>query len=340
LSIVHFAKTASKLNEQILTNGVNSMKAVLYFLTLACALPGANLQAQVPELEGLEAFMLEAMSISHTPGAAIAVVRGDKVIYSQGFGVSEVGKGAPVDGDTLFAIGSNTKHFTATAVGLLVNDGKLDWDGALTRYLPNLRFSDPYLFTEATLRDALSHRTGLARAEMAWYSRPGISRGEVLAIIEHLPREIGFRSGFLYNNYMFLAAGEIIPAVSGKSWDDTLVERIFIPLNMTRSNTSVDDLSGMTNVAMPHTMVEGKALPIPYYNLDHLAPAGSINSSVNDMAQWCKVQLANGKLGEQQVIPEAVIKEVRQPHNLLPLAPKGHRGNIHVAYALGIGRIN
>jgi CubicO group peptidase (beta-lactamase class C family) len=160
----------------------------------------------------------------------------------------------------------------------------LSWDEPLASYLPQLRFSEPYLFTELTLRDALSHRSGLERGDLAWYANPGISRDEVLAMIERLSLEQSFRSGFLYNNFMFLAAGQAIPAVTGQSWDEYLKQEIFEPLQMNRSNTSTHDLDRMENVATPHNLVDGKAMPIPWFNIDHIAPAGAINSSVSDMA--------------------------------------------------------
>ncbi len=316
------------------------MKNFIFYIFVLYALTSAHVQAQVKELDGLDKFMKQTMELTQTQGVAVAVVRGDKVIYTKGFGVREVGKKAPVDKDTLFAIGSNTKYFTATAVGMLVDEGKLSWDEPLTKYLPKLRFSDPYLFTELTLRDALSHRTGLARADAAWYARPEMSRADALAMIEHLPLELSFRSGFIYNNFMFVAAGETIPAVSDNSWDEMIKERFFVPLKMGRSNTSVRDLKGMDNVATPHTIIDGKVLAIPYHNIDAFGAAGSINSSVADMAQWCKVQLANGKLGDKQIIPEAIIDVIRQPHTLMPLNKESSRANAHLAYSLGIARLN
>jgi CubicO group peptidase (beta-lactamase class C family) len=324
-----------------LEGDITMLKKILLFLLIGCCLvTGKNASAEIEKLTDLDEFVTQVMVTSGTPGLSISVVRGDEVVIARGYGEREKGKNEPVDENTLFAIGSNSKYFTATVLGLLVNEGKLSWDEPLTRYLPRLRFSDPYLFTELTLRDALSHRTGLQRGDWAWYANPGISRDEVLAMIENLPLEQSFRYGYLYNNFMFLAAGQTIPEVSGMSWDEFLEKRIFEPLQMNRSNTSTSDLSSMDNVATPHTLANGKAIPIAYYNIDHIAPAGSINSSVFEMAQWCRVQLGNGKLDGQELIPEAVINEVRKPHNLVPLSDKGHVRTIHGAYGLGIARAN
>ncbi len=318
---------------------MNLKKRPLILVKCCCLAAALITNANADELTGLDEFVKQAMEASGTPGVAVSVVRGDETL-AKGYGVLEAGKNEPVDRDTLFAIGSNSKYFTATALGLLVEEGKLSWDEPLASYLPQLRFSEPYLFTELTLRDALSHRSGLERGDLAWYANPGISRDEVLAMIEKLSLEQSFRSGFLYNNFMFLAAGQAIPAVTGQSWDEYLDEHIFEPLQMNRSNTSTHDLDRMKNVATPHNLVDGKAMAIPYYNLDHIAPAGSINSSVADMAQWCRVQLGGGKLDDKQVFPETVIADVRMPHTLVPLSDDGHVRTIHGAYALGIGRAN
>jgi len=336
---IHNFKPFNKRSRKDILQGA-VLKAALPIFSAIGLLVSTTVNAQIPELEGLDAFMQKAMAFEKTPGAAIAVVRGGEQIYSKGFGIREAGKSGAVDGDTIFAIGSVSKYFTANALGLMVAEGKLNWDDPLTKFLPALRFSDPYLQSNATIRDALSHRVGVVRNDIYWSVNPGISRRDVIAMIEHLPKGMGFRSGLLYNNYLYVAAGEVIPTVSGQSWDQIIRERFFAPLNMTRSSTTIDGLDDLENVATPHSVVEGKASPRPYYNADHVGPAGSINSSVNDMAQWCKLQLANGKWGGEQLIPETVIKEVRKPHALTPLKKDGLLGTRYSAYGLGITRKN
>ncbi len=315
---------------------MNLTVRILKFV-IACSLA---VTAQADKLNALDSFVKQARVLSATPGLAVSIVRGDEVILARGFGVLEAGKDTPVNEDTLFAIGSNTKYFTATALGMLAEEHLLDLDKPLTGYLPQLRFSDPYLFTELTIRDALSHRSGLQRADLAWYANPGNTRAEALSMIRNLSLKRSFRSGFLYNNYLFLAAGLTIPAVTGQSWDAIISERLFEPLQMSRSNTSVRKLDEVGNVAIPHSIVGGKALSVPYYNLDQIAPAGSINSTAADMARWCKVQINGGKFNDRQIIPANVINEVRKPHTLIPLAGEGRAGTIHRAYGLGILRQN
>lgn len=319
------------------------MRPIKLFIILAgmvCSLATIHAATETDRLAGLDEFIIETMKLSGAPGLALSVVQGDRTVIAKGYGLRAAGRPERVDENTVFAIGSNSKLFTSIAVGMLVEEGKLQWDTPLTRYLPGLRFSDPYLFTEVTLRDALSHRTGLKAADLAWYANPGISRKASLMMIEHLPLEIPLRSGYFYNNFMYHAASEVIPASSGKSWDEFLRERIFTPLSMDRSNTGVDELLGMQNVASPHVMVDGAAVPVPYYDLDHIAAAGSINSSASDMARWCAVQLADGKLGDTQIIPETVLAEVRKPQMLMPLSSQGYFQTVHGAYGLGIARAN
>ncbi len=315
-----------------------SISVILWWL-LAATTP-ANAAKDQPILDAFAEFVPRALQLTGTPGAAVAVVRGDKVVLARGFGVRDVTAAGFVDEDTLFAIGSNSKYFTATALGLLVAEDVIDWDTPLHHYLGELRYSDAMLYDQLNLVDALSHRSGLERADMAWYVRTSLQRSDVLAMVETLSLEIGFRSGFIYNNFMFLAAGEVIPVVTGQSWDDFLQQRLFDPLGMQRSNTSVNKLEQTNNVASPHTLVEGRAVPIPWFNLDAVGPAGSINSSARDMAQWCRVQLGGGKLHNERVIPESVIEAVRTPRNPLPLSTDRQVGDRHKSYALGIYRLN
>lgn len=316
------------------------MRRLLSQLLIVCLFFPLTGQAAPPELEGLEPYVKKLMTLSHVPGVAVAVVQEDKLVLSEGFGVRKVGSDAPVNGDTVFAIGSMTKNFTATALGLLVDDGKLSWDKPLTRYHAKLRFSDPYLFTTLNLRDALSHRTGLQRADLIWFSRPGASRDEMIAAIENIPRVQPYRASYLYNNFMYVAAGEMVPAVTGQSWDKFLRERLLKPLDMKRTNTNVTALENMKNVATPHYLTSEAAIATDYYDLAHVGPAGSINSSVNDMAQWCRLQLGDGKLGGQQLVPGEVLQEIRKPHNFLELETQGHIGTLHKSYTLGLERMN
>ena len=180
-------------------------------------------------------------------------------MFAKGYGVLELGKAAAVDENTLFAIASNSKAFTAGALAILVDEGKVKWDDKVTKYLPSFALYDPYVTRELTIRDLLSHRSGLATfgGDLLWYESE-YSRDEILRRIRFLKPTSSFRSRFGYQNIMFLAAGEVVARVSGKSWDEFVKERFFAPLAMKRTVTSHADLLNSSNVAMPHNEVDGK----------------------------------------------------------------------------------
>lgn len=313
---------------------------ILWVLLLVTALQApAGLPVPAKDaLKGLDAYVLKAMKDWELPGLAIAVVKDGRVVLAKGYGVREVGKSDPVDSDTLFAIGSNTKAFTSTALALLVQDKKLSWDDHATDLLKGFQLYDPYVTREITVRDLLSHRSGLGRrGDLLWYGQD-FSREEILRRIRFLKPNSSFRSQYGYQNIMFLAAGQVIPAVTGTSYDDFIKERIFKPLQMTRSNTSPKDLVGMENVATPHTKKEGKVVAIPYRNLDNVAPAGSINSSAAEMAQWHLFQLGNGKCAGKQILDPAILQVTHDPHIVMPVPgerKKDFPSNHFLAYALG-----
>lgn len=276
--------------------------------------------AQTAPPAGLDAYVEQAMRDWGVPGLAIAIVKNDSVVLARGYGVREVGKPATVDAHTLFAIGSNTKAFTSALVGLLVDEGKMRWDDPVTRYLPSFQLYDPYASREITIRDVLSHRSGLGRrADMLWYGSP-FGRDEILRRIRFLQPNSSFRSQYGYQNIMFLAAGQASAAAGGASWDALITDRIFRPLGMRESNTSVTQLQGQANVAAPHLQVNGKARAIPWRNIDNVAPAGSINSTVFDMAKWVRMQLAGGVVDGKPFLRPRTFAEMRSPQTIIPMA--------------------
>jgi len=312
---------------------------VLVFLLVSGLQSNAGLPGVAKDpLKGIDAYILKAMKDWELPGLAIAVVKDDRVLLARGYGVREIGKAEPVDGDTLFAIGSNTKAFTSTALALLVQDKKISWDHRATDHLKGFELYDPYVTREITVRDLLSHRCGLGRrGDLLWYGQD-FGRDEILRRIRFLKPDSSFRSQFGYQNIMFLAAGQIIPAVTGMSYDEFIKERLFKPLEMSRSNTSPNDLVGVDNVAAPHTKKEGKVTAIPYRNLDNVAPAGSINSSAAEMARWHRFQLGNGKYAGTQILDPAILQVTHDPHIVMPVTAerkKEYPSNHFMAYALG-----
>jgi CubicO group peptidase (beta-lactamase class C family) len=280
------------------------------------AAAGAVHAQHADALRGLESYIERAREDWGVAGLALAIVRGDTVIFARGFGTRESGTAAPVDANTLFAIGSNTKAFTAAGVGLLVEEGRMSWDDPVTKHLPEFQLHDPYVTREMTIRDLLSHRSGLGRrGDMIWYATP-FDRAEVIRRVRHLEPNSSFRSTYGYQNIMFISAGEALARVAGVSWDDFMRTRLLEPLGMRRSNTSVTQLAGTDNVATPHTKRAGATVPIAWRNIDNAGPAGSINSSVADMAQWLRMLLAGGELDGRRILARGIVRELQQPHTI------------------------
>jgi CubicO group peptidase (beta-lactamase class C family) len=281
---------------------------------LALTAHRSPLAAQEP-FPGLDAYVDKALQTWHVPGISIAIVRNDSVIYTKGYGVLAYGKPQQVNDQTLFEIGSSTKAFTATVVSMLVGEGKMHYDDHLADYLPGFRMADPVASHDVTLRDALTHRSGIARGELAWLGA-GITREQVLHRVQFIKPESPFRSRFSYQNMMFLAAGEAAGKVAGTSWDDLVRTRIFGPLGMTSSSTDMKALATNTNVATPHGIDHDSVWTKPHMDITYIAPAGSILSNAHDMAQWLRFQLGDGMYNGKRLVQSAAFRETHTPQIL------------------------
>jgi CubicO group peptidase (beta-lactamase class C family) len=292
-------------------------------LALAAAGAPRLLAAQAP-FPGLDAYVTKAMETWKVPGIAIAIVRHDSVLYTKGFGVRTVGATTPVDDQTLFEIGSSSKAFTATAVAMLVSDGKMRYDDHVSDYLPGFKLYDPVANAELTIRDALTHRSGLARGELVWLGS-GLSRDDVLHRVRFLKPETPFRSHYSYQNMMFLAAGQAAGRAGGSTWDELVKHRIFEPLGMTSSVT--DYHAANPNAARPHGMQRDSVFAEPFMNGSNIAPAGSILSNARDMAQWLRFQLADGVINGKRLVSSAALRETHTPQILMVGAPEAGSRN-------------
>ena len=293
--------------------------------------------AQKAPLTGFDSYIATAMRDWKVPGLAIAVVKNDSIVLMKGYGTRTMGTSNPVDEHTLFAIGSSSKAFTATLVAMLVDEGKMRWDDPASTYLTGFQMYDPYVSRELTVRDLLSHRSGLARGDLAWYATD-YNRDEVLRRVRFLKPTWSVRSHFGYQNIMYLAAGQAVARVTGKSWDDLIRERIFTPLGMTESNTSVRALAGVANVATPHTEVDDTLRTVPWHNIDNIGPAGSINSSVADMIKWVRFQLAQGKVGSKSLVSPSALGETHTAQMVIPVSADARQLNPYThlsAYGMG-----
>jgi CubicO group peptidase (beta-lactamase class C family) len=277
----------------------------------------AHAQIAPPEqLKNIDADIEKAMSDWQIPGLAIAVVKDNKIIYAKGYGVREIGKTQTVNEQTIFPIASTTKAFTAAALGILAGEGKLKIDDKVTKHLPEFQLYDAFVTKEVTIRDLLAHKTNLGDADILRFG--DYDRDEIIRRVRFLKPTGSFRSQFSYNNQMYLAAGQIVPALTQKSWDLFLKERIFNPLGMTSTNTSVKELENNPNAARPHAKVGGRVQSISYLNVDNSAPSGAINSNVIDMAQWLRLQLGKGSFGGKQILSPAVMGEMHSPQTVVP----------------------
>lgn len=288
-------------------------------------------------LRGLHEYIAGAVDDWDIAGLSIAVVKDGEVVFADGYGVREVGGGESVDENTLFATGSNTKLFTAVAAGMMVDAGAMRWNDRASAHLPGFQLFDPYVTREMTIRDLLSHRSGLGRrGDMLWYGSE-YDRAELLRRIRYLEPNSSFRSEYGYQNMMFLAAGEAVAAAAGRSWDDVIEDRIFGPLGMRRSNTSTHDLAADPNVASPHIRTDGSLVAVPYRNIDNIAPAGSINSSAREMADWLRMLLAEGVVDGDTLVQPGTLREIFTPQTLTPWPADTLFPSVHFrAYGLGI----
>ena len=280
--------------------------AAVLALTLAIS-SALGAQGAKPALPpDFDAYVARVLQTFRVPGVAVAIVKDGRVVLARGYGVRKLGQAAPVTPRTRFGIASNTKLFTATALGLLVEEGKVDWDAPVIRYLPDFAMYDPWVTREITVRDLLVHRSGLGlgAGDLLWWPASTYERKEIVHRLRFIKPATSFRSAYAYDNVLYQVAGELIEAVSGQSWEQFMSSRILSKVGMTGSNVSHSDMSG-PDVATTHAEVDGKVRPIAPFTGESTNPAGGINSTAEDMAKWKIVQLDSGRLagGATQFTP-------------------------------------
>ncbi len=265
-------------------------------------------------LKGFDEVATDAMKKFDVPGMAIAIVKDKEVIYARGFGYRDAEKQLPVTPDTLFAIGSATKAFTTFVLGTLVDEGKIEWDKPVRNYIPWFKLYDAGASERMTPRDLVTHRSGLPRHDLVWYNNYDASRKSLVERLPYLEPSADLREKFQYNNLMFLTAGYLTEVVTGKSWEDAVRERILAPLGMTRTNFSVADSQKEADAALPYRLKDKKAEKIPFRPITNMGPAGSINSSVNEMSRWVIAHLNGGKYGDKRIANAATVEDMHLAH--------------------------
>ena len=284
----------------------NCIMKKLFFATILLLITSAIISQPPadPRLKGLDSFVTRVLKELNAPGVTIAVVEKNKMVYTGGFGYRDYENKLPVTENTLFAIGSCTKAFTASMLGMLAKDGKVDLDKPVRNYFPELKFQNEYTNDHATLRDMMCHRTGLPRHDFSWYGSTA-SRSELLERIQYQEPAAELREKYQYNNFMFMAQGVLIEKLTGKSWEENLAEKILQPLGMTHTKMSVNDMEKSDNHSLAYGEENNKPKLIPYRNIDAIGPAGSINSCAKDMANWLITWINNGKFNGKEIIPSS-----------------------------------
>lgn len=265
-------------------------------------------------------------------GLTISIIKDNEVVFSKGYGLRDANKQEPVSTASLFNIASCSKAFTAACLGMLVQEGKLKWDDKVIDYIPEFRLSDPYITKELNIKDILSHRSGLATfyGDLLWYET-NYENDEIIRRMRYLPIKNDFRSEFGYQNNMYLIAGEIIKKITGKTWAEFVNERIFKPLEMSDSRTSSKELTQEQNIAFPH--LNGKFQEL---YIQEPSPAGSIYSSADDMSNWIKMLLNNGKWKDNMILTQKTLEELFASQTVLKVSKSMKNNGIHF-YSYGLG---
>lgn len=311
------------------------MHRVLAVVLLTWIVLPPAVAGQAAPLAGLDAWIEEEMRHWQIPGLAVGVVRNDSLVYARGFGVLGLEDPRPVDRHTLFGVASTTKAMTAGALALLVDEGRVHWDDPVVKHLPEFALADPWVTRNVTIRDLLTHQVGVGRmtGNRIRYL-PARTRAEVMDRMRYHEPEAQFRSAYVYSNVMYMVAGEVVRAVSGLSWDDFLATRLFQPLGMTRSNTTVDAIAAGENAAWPHQEIEGTVVPIARRNWDVVAASAAVNTSIQEMAQWMRLHLGEpGVYDGRRILSDSVMREMHSAQ--VALGGSSQQDGSLRAYGLG-----
>jgi CubicO group peptidase (beta-lactamase class C family) len=306
---------------------------------MPAAAQGTAARSTAPDWAAFDRYVDRAARDWRVPGLAIAVVHGDSLVFAKGFGVMEQGKPARATEHTRFAIGSTTKAMTTAALAMLVDEGKLKWDDKVIDHLPELRLYDAYATRELTVRDLLTHRTGMPNTDMLWAVRENqYTMPEMIRRLRYVRPNSSFRSTWTYQNVMFAIGGLLVERISGMPWDRFVQTRIFTPLGMNESVPLVADIRGKADVAVPHALVNDSVRTVPMRTTDAIAPAGSVWSSVADMSKWMRFMLDSGRVGTTRLITPATFREIVAPQIRAPISeyPALELAQPHFfSYALG-----
>ena len=277
-----------------------------------------NGQTNAEKINELDAYIQKGIELWKPPGLAVTVVKDGEIIFKKGYGVTKIGTNKAVDENTLFGCMSTTKAFVAAGLAMLVDDGKLNWDDKVIKHLPGFKIKDSYITNEITIKDLLTHRTGVGNTDILWGTF-NFKSDKILSSMSDVDKVYSLRSSFIYQNVMYLAAGKIIEAVSGQTWGEFLKDRIYNPLGMNDTYSLLSMIASMENKADAHNYDgNGSIEKIKQLSADEIGPAGSMWSTINDIGKWVQFLLNEGKVGEKALISQTNFDELFKPHQIVP----------------------
>ncbi|MBS1681839.1 MAG: serine hydrolase [Bacteroidetes bacterium] len=310
-------------------------KPATLFFVFICA---ASLHSQPLTSKAIDDLTERSMKAFNVPGIAVAVIKDGKVIHSKGYGVRSLNTMQKVDENTLFGIASNSKAFTAATLGILVDEGKINWDDKVRDYIPEFKLYSPFVTEEFTIRDLITHRSGLGLGAgdlMFFPDSSDFTLKDVIYNLRFLKSVSSFRTKYDYDNNLYIVAGEVVARASGMSWNDFVEQRIIQPLGMAKTAASFDRLKDKSNVIDGHAPVNGKVQVIARSTVKVAHSAGGINSSIADLCKWVTLQLNHGKYGDKKLFSEKVHEEMWAPQTIIPVRNPGAYNTHFAAYGLG-----
>ena len=319
------------------------MKKTTLIAWAFCLLNTPSVFGQIITSSQIDSLVEKVLTTFDVPGISVAVVKDDKIIHSKGYGVRSLDTKQKVDENTLFGIASNSKAFTSAALGMLIDEGKMKWDDKVTDYIPEFKMYNPYVTEEFTIKDLLTHRSGLGLGAgdlMMWPDGSNFTKQDIIHNLRYLKPVSSFRSKYDYDNNLYIVAGEVVERISGMKWEDFIEKRIMQPLKMDKSAASISRLKDRSNIIAPHAPVNGKISTIKIDWSETANAAGGIYSNITDLSKWIIMQMNDGKYGEgltKQLFSKEVHDEMWSPQTILPVRGPTPYNTHFSSYGLGWG---
>lgn len=312
---------------------------IRHFFSLLIVFISFITNAQNIDLSMVDEVVEKTLETFNVPGIAVGIVHNDEVVLAKGYGIANINTGEKVNSSTNFGIASNSKAFTTTAIALLIDQGKINWDDRVKKYIPEFKMYNDYVTENFTIRDLVVHRSGLGLGAgdlMVWPDGHDFTPDDIIQNIQHLKPVSDFRTKYDYNNLLYIIAGVVIERVSGKSWTDFIEENFIQPLNMNRTAASWNTLKDRSNVIVPHVPIDGELKVVDRYTNSIFDAAAGLYSNIDDLIHWVKFQLNYGKTEDgRQLVSEEQMKQLSTPQTLQPNRTTEPYNTLFRAYGLG-----